>query len=141
MLARPLPPARAKNLLPINQRSSHPKAQSPAEWPARQALAEAPLLCYTVRAAERAEELEEALKKKKKNPVLPVERSAEAAIPSEHLTQRSLAYRNRFSHLQARSWLNKYINKQMKRHHHIVKMAPAYSLLCSLTLMQLCLMN
>lgn len=95
MLAQPLPPARAKNLLPINQRSNHPRAESPAECPARQALAEAPLLCYTVRAARRAEELEEALRKKprphNKNPVLPAERSVEAAIPSsEHLTQRSL---------------------------------------------------
>lgn len=54
MLAQPLPPARAKNLLPISKRSSHPKAEeSSAEWPAWQALAEAPLLCYTVRAAGR----------------------------------------------------------------------------------------
>lgn len=64
MLAQPLPPARADNLPPVHQRSSHPKAEeSPAEWPAWQALAELPLLCYTMRAARRVDELEEALKK------------------------------------------------------------------------------
>lgn len=63
-MAQPLPPARANNPLPIHKRSSHPKAEeSPAERPASQALAEAPSLGYTTRAARKGDELEEALKK------------------------------------------------------------------------------
>lgn len=62
VLAQPLPPARADIPPPIHKRSSHPKAEeSPAEWPAWQALAELPLLCYTMGAARRVDELEEAL--------------------------------------------------------------------------------